>query len=280
MPCTRPRRLFRSPIRVPANSSGASISTFMMGSSRQGLHDLHALAEGEPPRHLERHFVGVHVVVAAVVDRRLEIDDRIAGQIAARGRLDDALLDRGNEVAGNGAAEDFVGELEAAAAGQRLHPDLAVAELAVAAGLLFVPSLGLGLGRGSSRGREPWAPSASLRRGSASSAGSRWSRCAAGRRRQSGIRWSSGRGRSGSAGPLPSACGWRAPACLRRRGSWARWRRSWRARAVRPVPPGCRRPSAPSVSPVRVSRSLATAPRSPACSSATSTALRPCITLR
>ena len=42
----------------------------------------------------------------------------------------------------------------------------------------------------------------------------------------------------------------------------------------------CPRPCAPSVSPVRVSRSLATAPRSPACSSGTSTALRPCMTLR
>ena len=47
--------------------------------------------------------------------------------------------------------------------------------------------------------------------------------------------------------------------------------------AARPV---SRAPFCPSVSPVSVSRSLATAPRSPACSSATSTALRPCITLR
>ena len=52
----------------------------------------------------------------------------------------------GMKLRGNGAAEDFVGELEAAAAGQGLHADLAVAELAVAAGLLLVAALGLGLG--------------------------------------------------------------------------------------------------------------------------------------
>ena len=69
----------------------------------------------------------------------------IAGEIAAGGRLDNALFDGGNEVAGDGAAEDFVAELEAAAAGQGLHANFAVAELAVAAGLLLVASLRLGL---------------------------------------------------------------------------------------------------------------------------------------
>ena len=158
MPCTRPRRLFRSPISVPANSSGASISTFMMGSSRQGLACFHAFAEGEAAGHLERHFVGVDVVIAAVVDGDLEVDDRVAGEIAARGRLDDAFFDGGDEVARNGAAEDLVGELEAAAARQRLHADLAVAELAVAAGLLLVAALALRPCRGWFRGTAPWAP--------------------------------------------------------------------------------------------------------------------------
>ena len=41
------------------------------------------------------------------------------------------------------AAEDVVDELELAAARQRLHPDLAVAELAVAAGLLLVAAVRL-----------------------------------------------------------------------------------------------------------------------------------------
>ena len=132
-------------MRAPANSSGASISTFMMGSSRQGLAGFHAFAEGDAAGHLEGHFVGVDVVVAAVVDGGLEVDDGVAGEVAAGGGLDDALLDGGDEVAGDGAAEDFAGELEAAAAGEGLHADFAVAELAVAAGLLLVAALGLGL---------------------------------------------------------------------------------------------------------------------------------------
>ena len=37
MPAMRPRRPFRSPIRSPAYSTGAWISTFMMGSSSAGL---------------------------------------------------------------------------------------------------------------------------------------------------------------------------------------------------------------------------------------------------
>ena len=105
-----------------------------------------AFAEGEAAGHLEGHFVGVDVVITAVVDDGPEVDDRVAGEIAAGGGLDDALFDGGDEVAGDGAAEDFAGELEAGAAGHGLHADFAVAELAVAAGLLFVASRRLDLG--------------------------------------------------------------------------------------------------------------------------------------
>ena len=56
------------------------------------------------------------------------------------------FLDGGDEVARDCAAEDFAGELEACAAGHGLHANLAVAELAVAAGLLFVASRRLDLG--------------------------------------------------------------------------------------------------------------------------------------
>ena len=45
---------------------------------------------------------------------------------------------------GNRAAEDVVDELEVAAARQRLELDLAVAELAVPAGLLLVPAVRFG----------------------------------------------------------------------------------------------------------------------------------------
>ena len=50
----------------------------------------------------------------------------------------------GTNCRGIDAAEDVVLELEVAAARQRLHADLAVAELAVAAGLLLVPAVRLG----------------------------------------------------------------------------------------------------------------------------------------
>ena len=83
----------------------------------------------------------------AVEDRRPEVDHRVAGEEAAHARVLDALLDGRDELPRDRAAEDVVHELEVAAARQRLDLDLAVAELAVAAGLLLVPAVRLG-GRG------------------------------------------------------------------------------------------------------------------------------------
>ena len=82
-------------------------------------------------------------MIRAVVEHDAEVDDRIAGEVAAQPRFLDALLDGGNELPRDRAAEDLVDELELAAARQRLHADLAVAELAVAAGLLLVPAVRL-----------------------------------------------------------------------------------------------------------------------------------------
>ena len=59
-------------------------------------------------------------------------------------RVLDALLDRRHELPRDRAAEDVVDELEVAAARQRLELHLAVAELAVAAGLLLVPAVRFG----------------------------------------------------------------------------------------------------------------------------------------
>src|SRR4029453_15492076 len=83
----------------------------------------------------------------AVEHRGPEVDHRVSGEEATHPRVLDSFLDRRNELARNGPAEDVVDELEVAAAGQRLELDLAVAELAVAAGLLLVPAVRLG-GRG------------------------------------------------------------------------------------------------------------------------------------
>ena len=91
-------------------------------------------------------LVGIDVVVGAVEDGDLEVDDGVAGEVAARGRLHDALFDGRDEIARDCAAENFVGEFESGSARLRLHANFAVAELAVAAGLLFVAAVGLGLG--------------------------------------------------------------------------------------------------------------------------------------
>ena len=106
----------------------------------------HRVLEGEPARHLERELVRVDVVVRAVEHGDAEVDHRKAGEIAAHARFLDALFDRRDELARDRAAEDVVDELEVGAARQRLDLDLAVAELAVAAGLLLVAAVRLGGG--------------------------------------------------------------------------------------------------------------------------------------
>ena len=79
----------------------------------------------------------------AVVQRRLEVDEREAGQHALGRRLPDALLDAGKEALGDRAADDLVRELDARrGVGRELDPD--VAEHAVAAGLLLVAAVRLG----------------------------------------------------------------------------------------------------------------------------------------
>ena len=70
-------------------------------------------------------------------------------------RVLDALLHRRDVLPRDRAAEDVVLELEVAAAGQRLHADLAVAELAVAARLLLVAAVRLGRGRDGLPVRDP-----------------------------------------------------------------------------------------------------------------------------
>src|ERR1700750_3182278 len=113
-----------------------------------GLEDgwtrlLHAFAEGDATGHAEAELVGVDVVVGAVVKGDAEVGDGVAGEVAARSRFLNALFDGGDKVPGNGAAEDVVDELDARAAGERLHADMAIAELAVPPGLLLGAAPGL-----------------------------------------------------------------------------------------------------------------------------------------
>src|SRR3712207_3177881 len=96
---------------------------------------------------LERILGGVDAMKGAVVETNLHVNHGVAGDVPPRHRLDNPLLNRGDELARDGAADDAVLELEARAAGQRgeLYPR--IAELAPAAGLLLVAALGLGRAR-------------------------------------------------------------------------------------------------------------------------------------
>ncbi|GAO26586.1 hypothetical protein ALISP_6406 [Alicycliphilus sp. B1] len=77
----------------------------------------------------------------AVVHDDADVLHRVAGDDALGQRLAHALLDRGHELAGDGAALDLVDELEAGAARQRFHAQVHLAELAGAAALLLVAVL-------------------------------------------------------------------------------------------------------------------------------------------
>ena len=102
----------------------------------------HAVAERQPARQTERHLTRIDIMIRAVGDGDPEIDDRVTGEVAAHPRVLDPLFDGRHELAWDRAAEDVVDELEIGSARQRLHSDLAVAELAVAAGLLLVTPVG------------------------------------------------------------------------------------------------------------------------------------------
>src|SRR5205807_2017378 len=81
---------------------------------RLGL--LHGGFEGLAGGQLERQFRRIDVVVGAVVHRDFKIHHGKTSQEAVFGGLDDALFHSRNIVFGDGAAEDFIGELEFGAA--------------------------------------------------------------------------------------------------------------------------------------------------------------------
>ena len=77
---------------------------------------MRAVLEAERRRDLERRRARVDVVVAAVVERGLHVDEREAGEHAALHGLVDALLDGRDELLRDDAADDVVLEDEARAA--------------------------------------------------------------------------------------------------------------------------------------------------------------------
>src|SRR6185437_14263337 len=94
------------------------------------------------PGDLERDLRRVGVVVLAVHQADAHVDHRVAGPDARLQRLLDALLHRGDELRGYGAALDPGDEVEALAR-RRLDVDVDDAVLARAAGLAHELALDL-----------------------------------------------------------------------------------------------------------------------------------------
>src|SRR5512132_3025788 len=91
--------------------------------------------EGHRGGDLEGGAGRVDLVVAPEVEANLDVHHRVAGEHAAAHRVFDPLLDRGDELLRDDAADHLVHEDEAGAALGGLHVDAHVAVLAVAARL-------------------------------------------------------------------------------------------------------------------------------------------------
>ena len=126
------------------NSCGVTTSTSITGSSSSGAALLASFLERHRARDLERELRRIDFVILAVEQRGLDIHHRISGEHPVFHRLFDAVLDRADELARNGAALGAVDEFESAALAERLDPEIDHAELAMAAGLAHETSLGLG----------------------------------------------------------------------------------------------------------------------------------------
>ena len=114
------------------------------GFEQHGLGVGHGRAECTARGDLKRHFGGVNVMVFAVIDDSLEIDDFGAGERADQTGLADAFFNGGNVVLRDVAADDFVCEDEIIAAFLRrvgFEAEMNFGELAVATGLLLVAEL-------------------------------------------------------------------------------------------------------------------------------------------
>src|SRR5579862_2636511 len=87
---------------------------------------------------LESHFVRIHIVIAAVEERRFYIDHRIAGENAAFHGFLHTLIDRLDVLLGHGTTYDVVDELVAFTGLVGLQPDLGMTVLTAATRLADV----------------------------------------------------------------------------------------------------------------------------------------------
>ena len=90
---------------------------------------------------LERDFGGVNGVIGTVIKDGLEVDDGITGERTVQAGFAQTLFHGGEEVLGDGAAEDFLGEDHLFGLLIRLKADPNVTELTAAAGLLLMATL-------------------------------------------------------------------------------------------------------------------------------------------
>src|SRR4051794_40598104 len=102
----------------------------------RGERLLHRGASGEA----EGELRAIHAVVAAVDEGHRAVDDPEAERSLVH-RLSHAFLNRRDPLFRNGAAVDLLLEDEARAAGQGLHLDNHIAELAMTSRLLLVAAL-------------------------------------------------------------------------------------------------------------------------------------------
>src|ERR1035437_711573 len=92
---------------------------------------------------LEGHFVGIDIVIAAVVERGLHVHHFVAGENAAFHGFLDALIHRLDKFLGDHAAHHVVDKFVALARQVRLQPNADVAVLAAATSLANVFALRL-----------------------------------------------------------------------------------------------------------------------------------------
>src|SRR5688500_9935754 len=89
-------------------------------------------------------FVRINGVIAAIDERHLEVDKRIASDRAAGSGLDDAFFDRRAEILRHGTAKDLINPLKTSTPIEGFKYYLAIAKLPAAARLFLVPTLDLG----------------------------------------------------------------------------------------------------------------------------------------
>src|SRR6185437_8054006 len=111
---------------------------------QRGTRLFHAIAKCEASGDAKADLVRIHFMERSVINGHTEIHHGITGQKAALRRFANSFFNGGNVVAGYRAAKNIVHKFESTATRQRLNADLAISELAMSAGLLFMTAMSFG----------------------------------------------------------------------------------------------------------------------------------------